>query len=381
MAEVQRGAPRHVVLVGAFPESLLNFRGELIRALIDKGHRVTVMAAPASVDVVGQLGALGAQYRAYPVQRSAMSVRHDLGTFVALWRCFRELQPDVILAYTIKPVIWGGLAAVGPPRTRFFGLITGLGFALEGAGIRRRSLAWLVRLLYRAALFRASGVIFQNEDDREMFVTRKLVSRSTTYRVHGSGVDCRRFAQLPFPQGPPTFLLIARLLRAKGLREFAAAARIVKQRHPQAVFRIVGGADPSPDRVEVAEVQRWHGEGIVQYAGAASDVRQALAECHVYVLPSYHEGMPRTVLEAMATGRPILTTDVPGCRDTVLNGENGFLVPKGDVAALAERIEWFLVHPGEWQRMGTASRRIAEERFNVDRINAEMMQIMGLVGR
>ena len=381
VTEGPKFAGQHFVLVGAYPESLLNFRGHLIRTLVQLGHRVTAMSAPASNDVVARVEALGARFRAFPVQRNAVSVVHDLTTLVALRGAFRELQPDVILAYTIKPVIWGGLAAAGGSRAQFYALITGLGYALEGTGIRRRSLAWFVTLLIRFALRRASGVIFQNEEDREMFVSRRLVSRGLTHRVGGSGVDCERFALRPLPHGPPTFLIVARLLRAKGLREFALAARMVKQKHPDAVFRIVGGADPSPDRIDVAEVEAWEREDIVEYDGAMSDVRPALEKCHVFVLPSYYEGLPRSVLEAMATGRPILTTDVPGCRDTVIPGENGFLVPKGDAAALAGRINWFLAHQDQWPRMGAASRRIVEARFDVRHVNTQMIQIIGMQAR
>lgn len=368
----------HVVIVGAYPESLVNFRGELIRALVGRGYHVTAMGAPASLAVVAKIEELGAQYQAFPVHRNTLSIRNDIATFVALRRLFREIRADVVLAYTIKPVIWGGLAVSRRHQRRFFALITGLGFALQGTGLRRWALAYVVAQLYKLALRRASGVIFQNEDDRETFVLRGLAPRALTYRVFGSGVDCARFSQCPFPGGPATFLVIARLLRAKGLREFAAAARLVKRDHPEVRFCIVGAVDPSPDRIALSEVEGWQDEGIVQYLGPTDDVRQALADCHVYVLPSYHEGLPRTVLEALATGRPIVTTDVSGCRDTVLEGRNGFLVPKKDAKALASRIEWFLAHRDEWKRMGAASRQLAEERFDVRLINSRMLQIMGL---
>jgi glycosyltransferase involved in cell wall biosynthesis len=368
----------HFVVIGAYPESLVSFRGDLIQELVRAGVAVTAMAAPAPREVVARIEALGARFRPYPIQRNAISIRSDLATYVALRRALKELQPDVLLAYTVKPVIWSGLAARALPKLHFYALITGLGFGLERSSVRRRALASIVRALYRLALRRATGVLFQNEDDRDAFVGWRLAPRRITSRVFGSGVDCDRFPQTPFPGGPPTFVLIARLLAAKGLREFAEAARITRRGHPDAVFRIVGGTDPSPDRIEVAEVEAWQREGIVEYAGAMPDVRPALRECHVFVLPSYHEGMPRTVLEAMATGRPILTTDVPGCRDTVIEGQNGFLVPKGDPNALAERCDWFLANRPAWKRMGDASRQLAETRFNVHSVNAEMLRIMGL---
>jgi glycosyltransferase involved in cell wall biosynthesis len=177
----------------------------------------------------------------------------------------------------------------------------------------------------------------------------------------------------------PTFLLIARLLHEKGIREYAQAARKVKKRYPDAVFNLLGPADPSPDGVPLEEVQKWHDQGVIRYLGATNDVRPHLSVCHIYVLPSYYgEGLPRTIIEAMATGRPILTTDNVGCRETVIPGENGFLVPVRDVDALAERMIWFIEHREEWERMGRRSREMAEERFDVRIINRELMGIMGL---
>lgn len=196
--------------------------------------------------------------------------------------------------------------------------------------------------------------------------------------VDGAGVDTEVFAPTPFPKGPTVFLTIARLLADKGLREYAEAARRVRARYPEAVFRLVGPEDESPDRIRIVEVQRWQDEGALEYGGAATDVRPHIAGCHVYVLPSYHEGMPRTVLEAMAMGRPILTTDAPGCRETVVPGDNGFLVPVRDVDALVARMIWFIEHRSEIGRMGARGRDIAVERFDVGRINNRMMQIIGL---
>jgi glycosyltransferase involved in cell wall biosynthesis len=195
--------------------------------------------------------------------------------------------------------------------------------------------------------------------------------------VAGSGVDLSYFSEAEFPESAPTFLCIARLLGEKGLREYAQAAQIVKQRYPKAEFRLLGPADPSPDRISLDEVNTW---GTIEYLGDTNDVRPYLAVCHILVLPSYHEGMPRTVLEAMATGRPILTTNAPGCKKTVVQGENGFLVPFRDAEALAERMIWFIEHRDQWQRMGQVSRRMAEERFDVHKINAQLLRIMKLNG-
>jgi glycosyltransferase involved in cell wall biosynthesis len=230
------------------------------------------------------------------------------------------------------------------------------------------------------ALLPAKGVIFQNRDNRDTFIRFKIVPAAKCSVVNGSGVNVHRFKAMPLKKSPPTFLLIARLLNEKGIREYARAAQSVKMRYPDAVFNLLGPEDPSPDGVPLQDVQKWHDQGVIRYLGTASDVRPYLADCHIYILPSYHEGMPRTVLEAMATGRPILTTDAPGCRETVIPAENGFMVPVRDADALAERMIWFIEHRDQWERMGKRSRKMAEERFDVRIINRELMSAFGVDG-
>jgi glycosyltransferase involved in cell wall biosynthesis len=368
----------NILIIGAAPKSLVNFRGDLIRTLIGSGHHVTAMAAPAAPAVRAQIESLGAVFRPFPVERSGLNPLKDLRSFFSLCTTFRQTKPDIILAYTIKPVIWGGLAAAFAGRLRFYGLITGLGFAFEGCGFKRKILRLLVASLYRLALLRAKGVIFQNRDNRDTFIRFKIVPAAKCSVVDGSGVNVHRFKTVPLKESPPTFLLISRLLNEKGIREYVRAAQHVKSRYPDAVFNLLGPEDPSPDGVSVQEVQKWHDQGVIRYLGTTSDVRPYLADCHVYVLPSYHEGMPRTVMEAMAIGRPILTTDAPGCRETVIPAANGFLVPARNADALAERMIWFIEHRNQWERMGARSRKMAEKRFDVRIINRELMGIMGL---
>lgn len=368
----------NILVIGALPDSLTNFRGELIRSMVAAGHHVTAMASPASQEQIAAIKALGADFCSFPVQRNGLNPFKDLQTLFALRKAFCQLDPDIVLAYTIKPVIWGGLALRGFPTVRFYALITGLGFAFQENGILRKFLSTLVTWLYSLSLSRSERVVFQNSDNRELFIARKIVENDKCELVNGSGVDLARFAVAPFPSIPPVFLAIGRLLGEKGFREYAQAAKQVKLRFPETEFRLVGPPDPSPDGIILDEVKRWQADGCIEYLGSARDVRPLIADSHVYVLPSYHEGMPRTVLEAMSMGRPILTTDVPGCRETVVPSENGWLVPKADAKALAERMTWFIENRDQWQRMGQRSRQMAKERFDVHTINQELMQIMGL---
>ncbi len=367
-----------LIIIGALPNSLINFRGNLIKVINHKGHQITAMAATKGPLVSQQLAAWGANYRSYPIQRNGLNPLVDWQTWRFLCQTFRELQPDVIFAYTIKPVIWGGLACRVLPGTRFYALITGLGFAFQGKTLKRKLLSKLVTVLYRTALKRAERVIFQNPDNLNEFVQRGIVPSGKCALVNGSGVDISRYANTPLPNKSITFLTIGRLLGEKGFREYAQAAQIIKSRYPGVTLQLLGPEDSSPDGIPLNEVQNWHEQGWIEYLGSTDDVRHYLRNCHIYVLPSYHEGMPRTVLEAMATGRPILTTDVPGCRETVTNGDNGYLVPKADAQALAERIIWFIENRAQWERMGKRSREIAEEKYDVNKVNAQLMEIMGL---
>lgn len=336
------------------------------------------MTAAASPDVQEEIEATGARFEPYPIQRNGLNPLSDVTTLRHLRRRFLQLKPNVILAYTIKPVIWGGIAARRSPNTRFFALITGLGYAFQRGGFKRNLLNSIVVRLYRFALRRAEGVIFQNSDNRDLFVRNKIVGASKCHVVNGSGVNVSEFEVQPFSEGEPRFLLIARLLGEKGIREYAAAAEVVKQKYPNANFDLVGPEDPSPDGIPHSEIEEWHQNGIINYRGATNDVRPFLTDCHIYVLPSYHEGMPRTVLEAMSMGRPILTTDVTGCRETATPGVNGWLVPKADAEALAERMIWFIENREQWASMGAESRKVAEDRFDVTKVNAEMLRIMGI---
>jgi glycosyltransferase involved in cell wall biosynthesis len=195
--------------------------------------------------------------------------------------------------------------------------------------------------------------------------------------VNGSGVDINYYGMKPLPT-TPIFLLIARLLGDKGISEYVAAANKVKQQYPEAVFQLVGPEDPSPDGISLKELAILNNKNSVHYLGPTDDVRPYIEGCAVFVLPSYHEGLPRTVLETMAMGRPVLTTNVPGCKETVVNGENGWLVEKGNFEQLAEKMIWFIENPQEWQGMAEASRAMVEDKFDVHKVNNELMKIMKL---
>ena len=372
------------LLIAGFADSLIAFRKPLIEALLSKGLAVHV-AAPrltTNVEMMAELNKLGVVAHDIPMQRAGMNPVADLQALLALWQLMRQIKPQFVLGYTIKPVIYGTLAAWLARVPKRFALITGLGFAFMGEEDGQRSkVRALVQGLYRTALKRSHTVFFQNPDDEALFRQLNILSSATqSCVVNGSGVDVAQFEVAPLStEGAPRFLLIARLLGDKGVREYVQAAQQVKLRYPEAQFDLVGWIDVNPNTITQPELDRWIAAGTINFLGRLSDVRPAIAECSVYVLPSYREGTPRTVLEAMAMGRAVITTDAPGCRETVLDGDNGFLVPVKDTDALAQAMLRFIEQPELIAQMGQRSRSIAEEKYDVHKVNAQMLEGMGLI--
>lgn len=350
----------------------------MLRSLVEAGHKVVAAAGAQLDDVTAELQKMGVRFCPVPLARTGLNPLGDLKTLLALWALIRREKPDCVLAYTAKPIIYGNLAARGFPGTRVYSMITGLGYGFGANNLRQRITGQLVQTLYRAALKKTSGVFFQNPDDQDEFLNRGLLaSDAPVTLINGSGVDLDWYRPQPLPQ-EPRFLLIARLLADKGIREYVASARILRKRYPQAQFGIAGNIDTNPLSISAAELGAWQAEGVIEYLGALDDVRPTLAGIRVYVLPSYREGTPRTVLEAMAMGRPIITTDAPGCRETVVEGENGFLVPIKHAEALAAAMERFILEPDLATRMGSASLQRARDKYDVHKVNASIMHAMGL---
>lgn len=357
-----------------------NMRRELLEAAAARGHALVVVA-PEPVDVMGPpLAELGATYVQWRVDRTAIAPLADLAAARRLLRIIRAERPDVILLYQIKAVLLGPIVAKLGRVRKVVALVNGLGSVFDDRGFGLTRKAQLARLAYRLSLRAVDRVVFQNQDDPALLRELGILSpRAHVSVVPGSGVDLERFAPRPRPAGPPSFTLISRILVPKGVRELAAAARIVRARHPEVRFRLVGQleAPDHPDAVNEAEIAAWVAEGVLDYTSFTDDVRGILAATTVFVLPSYYrEGVPRTNLEALAMGLPIITTDWVGCRDTVEDGVNGFLIPTKDVDALVDRIERYLAEPALATRHGAASRRLAERRFDVRRVNALMLDAL-----
>jgi glycosyltransferase involved in cell wall biosynthesis len=368
-----------IILLSGFAESLVLFRGHLMAAMAKAGHEVIACAPEDKLEIAAKLRALGVVYRPIPLERVGLNPLKDLEFFLRVTRFLRREMPDILFCYTIKSVIYGSLAARRARIPAVFSMITGLGYAFLGETFRQKLLGKIAQALYRRALADNRAVFFQNPDDRRLFVDLGLVrDNGQTVLVNGSGVDLDHYAEAPLPPGARVFVLIARLLRDKGVVEYAEAARLLKMKYPHIKFRLIGPFDVNPSSLKPKQVQAWQNEGFIEHEGWVSDVRPIIAAASVFVLPSYREGTPRTVLEAMAMGRPIVTTDMPGCRETVVDGENGFLVPAKDAPALAQAMERFILQPELLAPMGRRSRQIAEAKFNVHKVNELILQTMGL---
>lgn len=372
---------KRFLLIAGYPDSLLNFRGPLLRALLAEGLEVHVAAPdlPATSPIRQHLEALGIKVHQVALQRTGVNPLVDIITLAQLWRLMRSIKPNFTLGYTIKPVIYGSLAAWLAAVPHRYAMITGLGYAFQGEAGQRSWLKRIVAGLYRTALTKARKVFFQNPDDEALFYRQNILRRTDlkSVVVNGSGIDVDSFTVVPMPANP-CFLLIARLLGDKGVREYVKAASLVRKRHPQARFGLVGWIDENPDSISENELKQWIDAEVIEFYGRLADVKPAIADCSVYVLPSYREGTPRTVLEAMAMGRPVITTDAPGCRETVIDGDNGFLVPVRAVEELVFAMQKFIEQPELINTMGKRSRQIAEEKYDVNKVNKHMLQEMGV---
>ena len=368
-----------IAVIGNHAPNLWLFRRSLLEELIGRNHEVMALAPDFDDDLQKRLTALGVACHPIKLERTGVNPLEDIAYFWRLRTRLKLLKPDLTIAYAIKPVIYGSLAAWSLGIRRHFSLITGLGYTFGGVGLGRRLLSALVNRLCRLAFSVNERVFVQNPDDAALLVERGLLPEQKVVVVDGSGIPLKEFEKTPLPKGPIVFLLVARLLVEKGILEFAAAARSLKARHPEARFRILGPFDSNASSVQPEQMQAWVDEGVIDYLGETRDVRPYIRDAHVFVLPSfYREGTPRSALEAMAMGRPIITTDRPGCRETVIDGRNGFLVPARDHERLAEAMERFLEDRESLCQAGEESRRLAEDRYDVRKVNRVMLAAMGL---
>ena len=370
-------AGKRIMVLSCHTHSLFWFRTEMMKKFLSLGYEVTAVGQEPESEWNEKFAEFGVNYRQLDVQRNGTNPLRDINTLKKIEALMAEETPDILFCYQAKTVIYGCIAAHKRGITEIYPLIAGLGSVLIGTGIKNTILRILMKTEYKFSLRHAKAVMLQNPDDMGFFVKNKLVKKAQCRLINGSGVDTAHFVPSPLPN-ETAFLCISRLIRDKGVGEYMDAAREIHKKYPAARCLLVGPFDTNPSAITPGELQTYINDGSVEYFGEQSDILPYMEQCSVFVLPSYHEGTPKTVLEAMACGRAVITTDAPGCRETVKNGENGVLIPVKNTQALADAMEMFITDPYKAVPMGMAGRRIAENKYDVKKVNDKIAEIMHL---
>lgn len=379
------------MLVATSLVSITNFRGKLLDLLQNQGHTISIILPKefSHNDEIISFYEKGYSIHFIPLVRASISPLSDLKSLYHLCKIMKKEQPDFILSYTIKPVIYGSIAAKIAGVKNIYSLITGLGYAfisLEHANHKVTNLQKVVFSLYKMALFCSNKVIFQNSDDAELFEKMNLVNSKKINIVNGSGVDLSHYnydltiLEEYAPEQPIKFLMLGRIIGDKGIREYIAAATELKKKYgAKVIFQLGGGLDTNPTAIQQKELDEWVSTGVIEYLGKLQDVRPTITNSHVFILPSYREGTSRSILEAMSIGRPIVTTNVAGCRQLVEVGRNGYLAEAKSVQSLVDAIEKMInLSSNELIQMGTYSRKIVEDKYDVHKVNEHMLTIMDI---
>lgn len=364
------------ILISPKNRTAYNFRGDLIKDITAKGYEV-IVTGPDRKDV-DKIEALGARFVEIPMKKTGVNPVSDLGYVLKLKKLFKEEKPDVTFGYTIKPVIYGAIAAKMAKVKHRYSMVAGAGYVFVADSFKAKLIRFVVKFLYKVGFSCAHKVAFMNPDDLEDFTSIKLLKKDKCFLVNGSGVNLERFARSELPD-KPVFFMLSRALYSKGVSEYLKAAEIVKTGYPDASFMYLGEIDETmQDSLKKEEVRYYADKGIVDYYPEQKDIRPFYDKCSVFVLPSYREGIPRTVQEAMAKGRPVIVTDVPGCRETVINGKTGFSVKAKSPEALADAMCKFIENPALIKSMGEASYELCQEKFDVKKVNKSLLENLGI---
>ncbi len=366
-----------VLVIAPKNKTIFNFRGDLIKGMIANGHEV--YAIGPNQDFMEDVMALGIkEFIEVPFVKDNTSIFGDLKYCKRLKKAIKQLAPDLVFSYTIKPVIYGSIAAKSVGVKKIYPMVTGLGRVYSSNSFKAKLVRFLVGRLYKRAFKKCDKVMFQNYDDLNRFVELGYLSLDKAEHVDGSGVNMNRFAFDGLPE-EHVFLMTSRIIKEKGVFEYCNAARKVKKEYPEAKFTLLGGFDSSIGAVEPEDIQEYIDDGSIEFPGETKDVVPFLKRCRYFVLPTYYcEGLPRTILEAMAMGRPVLTTDWPGCRDAVKDGVNGYLVEPKNVEMLAQKMISLMQNEELAQKMSQNALKRCKTTYDVNVVNEKMLSIMGL---
>lgn len=376
---------KKIILIGTVASSFYGFRADLIRTFLKKGHQVYAFTSEYTAEDLKKIEKLGATPITYTLNRGGLNPLADIIATYQLSKKIKAINPDLVFSYFSKPVIFGTLAAKLAKAPRVVGMLEGLGYTFteqpEGLGKKTQLIKKIQVFLYKIALPQLDQLIFLNPDDPKDLLEKYAINVKKVEVLGGIGLNLQDYPYQPLSNIhlPLKFLFIGRLLKEKGIHEFVQAAKLVKKIYPDTEFTVLGAIDHhNLGALQQSDLDTLISSNIIQYPGHVTNIKDWIADSHVFVLPSYREGVPRSTQEAMAIGRAIITTDVPGCRETVINTKNGFIVPKWNPEALAEKMIYFIEHPEQTQVMGVESYKIAVEKFDAEKVNQRLVNILGL---
>ena len=368
-----------VVIIQSYAPSIFTFRKELLESILEKRNDLWVILPFADSKIQKGLKKLGAKYVHLPIDRRRISPIKDLMLILKMILILKRISPHIVLSFTLKPIIYGSIASSIASVPHRYSMLEGRGSVFTQKARSAKIVEYIAKKLLKISMSLNDKVFFLNSNDIDYFLTKKLIKRNKIERIHGIGVNLNYYKQSPFEKNRTNFLMISRLIKSKGVQIYADAAKLMLEKYPHVSFTLVGPFEKGVDAISISKIQSFEDASILEYLGSLEDVRPTIMKSSVFVLPTYYnEGLPRTILEAMSIGRPIITTNAPGCGDTVDHGRNGFLVPAKDPGTLAEVMEKFIQNPELIKKMGKESRKIAEEKYDVNKVNKVIMHTMDL---
>ncbi|TCB38306.1 glycosyltransferase family 1 protein [Acinetobacter sp. ANC 4910] len=374
-----------IVFIGTIASSIYDFRADLIRSLLKQGHQIYAFTSQYNAEDINKIEQLGAIPVTYTLNRGGLNPLADIVATYHLLKKIKHINPDVVFSYFAKPVIFGTLAAKLAKVPRVIGMLEGLGYTFteqpEGLSYKTKFIRYIQVFLYKMALPMLDQLIFLNPDDPKDLLETYSIKVKKVEVLGGIGLNLQEYPYQPVDDIslPIRFLFIGRLLKEKGIHEFVQAAKLVKKQYPKTQFTILGQIDTfNIGALQQSELDDLIASKVVHYLGWVNNVKDWITNSHVFVLPSYREGVPRSTQEAMAIGRAIITTDVPGCRETVIQNRNGFIIPKWDSKVLAENMIYFIENPKQIRFMGDESHKIAIDKFDVEKVNQRLQNILGV---
>ena len=374
-----------IVIIGTVASSFYDFRAELIKELLDQQHVVYAFTIESKQEKLDKIGALGAIPMTYQLNRGGLNPVADIKATYALSKEIRKIKPDIVFSYFVKPVIFGTLAAKMAKVPNIIGMLEGLGYAFtdqpDGLSKKTKLIKNIQVLLYKVALPQLDKLIFLNPDDQKDLLERYDIKVKQSELLGGIGLNLDEYSYQPTIKTklPLNFLFIGRLLKEKGIHDFVSAAKLVKHKYPETKFTVLGAIDTlNLGALKQSELDELVSLNIIDSPGHVDNVQDWIVNADVFVLPSYREGVPRSTQEAMAVGKAIITTDVPGCRETVVDNVNGFLVERWNPQAIADKMIHFIEYPEDIKKMGYESYKIAQEKFDADKVNKRLINILGL---